>query len=317
MSGSVTVPFSTLTSELACEVLAKAGLRFTPEQMHLESREEAWVIRLPENRLAWFAASAEGQKRLAVERRVLRLLQERCTFLAPSVISQDKDDDFDVRAMVPGVCDPARIYVQLRCSTELAEQTGAALGAILADQHAGVHASDVAGWLPLQPRWPKPAEWIRERLVRVTADPQLAASADAVLSRYEGLLIPEADRALVHTDLGLHNMAFDPATLKVCGLFDYECAAWADRHHDFRYLVFDYGRYELLDAAISVYEATLNRSIDRRRVFLYNAACALTYLADRAGTGPQDRPCGRTLAEDERWSKHAIATALDVAPGDL
>src|SRR5262249_44180644 len=153
---------------------------------------------------------------------------------------------------------------QLRCNTELAEQTGAALGAILADQHAGVHTSDVAGWLPLQPSWPKPAEWIRERLVRVTADPQLIAGADAGLSKYEGLLVPEADRALVHTDLGLHNIAVDPATLKVHGLFDYECAAWADRHHDFRYLVFDYVRYELLDAAISVYEVILNRSIDRR-----------------------------------------------------
>ena len=122
---------------------------------------------------------------------------------------------------------------------------------------------------------------------------------------------------MVHTDLGLHNIAVDPATLTVCGLFDYECAAWADGHHDFRYFVFDYGRYELLDAAIAVYEATLNRRIDRRRVFLYNAACALTYLADRAGTGPEDRPCGRTLVEDVQWSKQAIATALDVALGDL
>jgi aminoglycoside phosphotransferase (APT) family kinase protein len=280
--------------------------------MRLESREEAWVIRLPENRLAWFAASAEGQKRLAVEHRVLRLLQERCRFLVPRILFQDKDNDFDVRAMVPGVCDPARIYAQLHVSAELAEKTGAALGAILADQHGGVHASDVAGWLPLQPGWPKPPQWIRERLVRVTADPLLIAGADAVLSRYEGLWIPEADRALVHTDLGLHNIAVDPATLRVWGLFDYECAAWADRHHDFRYLVFDYGRYELLDAAISAYEAALNRSIDRKRVFLYNAACALTYLADRAGTGPEERPCGRTLAEDIRWSKHAIPAALDV-----
>jgi len=311
------VPFSTLTSELAGEVLAKAGFRFPPEELRPELREERWLVRLPEKRLAWFAASAEGQKRLAVERRVLRLLESRCRFLAPRILIQGPGDDFDVRAMVPGVCDPSRMFAQLCDSTELAEQTGAAVGAILADQHAGVHAADVTGWLPLQLDWPKPAEWISERLACVTTDPQLIAGANAVLSRYEDLSIPDADRTLVHTDVGFHNIAIDPATLKVCGLYDYEGAAWADRHHDFRYLVFGQSRFELLDAGISVYEATLNRRIDRRRVFLYHAACAITFLADRAGTGPEDRPGGRTLAKDVRWSKHAIATGLDVALGDL
>jgi len=175
---------------------------------------------------------------------------------------------------------------------------------ILAEQHAGISASDVNGWLPRQPDWPKPGEWVRERLVHVATDLQLITGADAVIAKYEGLLIPETDRALVHTDVGFHNMAIDPASLKVCGLFDYEGAAWADRHHDFRYLIFDLaklGRFEVLDAAISVYEAALNRRIERRRIFLYNAACAITFLADRAGTGPEERPCGRTLAEDLRW----------------
>ncbi len=154
--------------------------------------------------------------------------------------------------------------------------------------------------------------------MHVATDLQLITGADAVIAKYEGLLIPETDRALVHTDVGFHNMAIDPASLKVCGLFDYEGAAWADRHHDFRYLIFDLaklGRFEVLDAAISVYEAALNRRIERRRIFLYNAACAITFLADRAGTGPEERPCGRTLAEDLRWSKCAIATALDPGLG--
>jgi hypothetical protein len=125
------------------------------------------------------------------------------------------------------------------------------------------------------------------------------------------MLIPEADRALVHTDVGFHNMAIDEKSLTVRGLFDYDGAAWADRHHDFRYLIFELGRFELLDAAISVYEGVLKRRIERSRILLYNAACAITFLADRAGTGPDERPCGRTLAEDLRWSKGALAAALD------
>src|SRR5215471_15352321 len=85
-SGWITVAFCALTAGLACEVLAKAGFRFTPEQLRVELREERWLVRLPENRLGWFAASPEAQKRLAVERRVLRLLQERCNFLAPRIL---------------------------------------------------------------------------------------------------------------------------------------------------------------------------------------------------------------------------------------
>jgi Ser/Thr protein kinase RdoA (MazF antagonist) len=307
------VPFFRLTSELACETLAKAGLRFTPEELRLELREERWLVPLPESRLAWFATSAEGQRRLAVEQRVLGLLQERCAFLAPRVLIHG--DDFDVRTIVPGVSDPARMFAQLRGSANLAEQTGAAVGAMLAEQHGRIHAADVTGWLPLRPDWPKPAAWIRERLPRVITDPQLIAGANTVLSRYEGLSIPEEDRALVHTDVGFHNIAIDPTTLKVRGLFDYEGAAWADRHHDFRYLVFDRDRFELLDAAISVYEATLNCRIERWRIFLYHAACAITYLADRAGTAPEERPGGRSLTEDLRWSREAITAALDVWPG--
>jgi len=105
-------------------------------------------------------------------------------------------------------------------------------------------------------------------------------------------------------------MAIDPISSRVLGLFDYEGAAWADRHHDFRYLIFDLGRFELLDAAISAYESAIHHRIERRRIFLYNAACAFTFLADRTGTGPEQCPCGRTLAEDLRWSQGAIAMGL-------
>jgi hypothetical protein len=93
--------------------------------------------------------------------------------------------------------------------------------------------------------------------------------------------------ALVHTDVGFHNMAIDAPSLKLRGLFDYADAAWTGRHDDFRYLIFDLDRCELLDTAISAYEAVLNCRVDRERVLLYNAACAITFLAHRAGIGPE------------------------------
>jgi len=64
---------------------------------------------------------------------------------------------------------------------------GAAVGAMLAQQHARISAADVAGWLPHQPSWPESHEWIRERLVRVVDDRKLLADADAVMAAYEAV----------------------------------------------------------------------------------------------------------------------------------
>lgn len=176
----------TLTPAEASESLDAAGFRCPPSDVEIEAREERWLVRLPGHCMAWFAGSSSGLERLRAERRVLRLLEARCSFGAPRVLFESRDD----------------------------------------------------------------------------------------------------------------------------GIFDYDAAAWADRHHDFRYLVFALDRYELLEAATSVYEPVVGRSIRRDRVLLYNAACAISYLAYRAGTGPEKRSCGRTLAEDLQWSKHAIAKAL-------
>ena len=84
------------------------------------------------------------------------------------------------------------------------------------------------------PSWPESHAWIRERLVRVVDDCKLLADADAVMTAYEAMPVSAADRVLVHTDVGFHNLGIDPESYAVHGLFDYEGAAWAGRHHDFR-----------------------------------------------------------------------------------
>lgn len=304
------MPHKTLSRAHVCELLGAAGFRCRPSEVQIEAREERWLVRLPGQRLAWFAASSSGLLRLRAERRVLRLLEARCSFGAPRVLFASRDEEFDVRTMVPGTVDPWAVFAEVRDDSRRATQLGTAIGAILAEQHSRISASDVAEWLPATPSWPEPRDWISERLPSVVDDAELIARAGYVMEAYEGVSPEEGDRALVHTDVGFHNMGIDPNSLAVHGVFDYDGAAWADRHHDFRYLVFDLDRYEMLDAATAVYEAVVGCSIRRDRVLLYNAACAISYLAYRAGTEPEERSCGRTLAEDLRWSKHAIARAL-------
>ena len=41
-------------------------------------------------------------------------------------------------------------------------------------------------------------------------DRKLLADADAVMAAYEAVPVAEADRVLVHTDVGFHNLGIDP-----------------------------------------------------------------------------------------------------------
>lgn len=149
---------------------------------------------------------------------------------------------------------------------------------------------------------------------RVSPMGNSARGRRTVLAMYEAVKPLETDRVLVHSDVGLHNLAIDAASLTVCGLFDFDSAAWADRHHDFRYLLFDYDRDEVLEAAVAVYEPAVGCTISRARVALYNAVCAISFLAYRAGRRSDERYCGRTLTEDLRWTRHAVGRALRLAP---
>jgi Ser/Thr protein kinase RdoA (MazF antagonist) len=140
-----------------------------------------------------------------------------------------------VRRKVPGYCDPWKLFHRCQADSGLAWKIGHSIGAILSEQHVRIAESDVAGWLQQTVPWPEPSEWIRKRLPHVVGDHALLTEIEHVLARYEAVLVEAQDRVLVHGDLGLHNLAFDPCTDMVNGVFDYDSAAWTDRHHDFRY----------------------------------------------------------------------------------
>jgi aminoglycoside phosphotransferase (APT) family kinase protein len=289
-----------------CTALARADVFVEPSEVRIEARDERWLVRLPGQRLAWLAASASGAERMRTERRVLRILAARCSFAVPRILFEDPTGEFDVRTRVPGDADPVQLYAEIRADGGLAARVGAAVGAMLAEQHSRVDADDVVGWLPDRVTWPRAAAWVHQQLPRVVNDAPLISSAIGVMEAYENVPVLDPDRALVHGDVALHNLAVDPETHRLHGLFDYADAAWADRHHDFQYLVLDVDRWDLLDAAVSAYERVARKRILRDRVLLYHAACAITFLASRAGRNPDERWCGRTLREDLQWSRLAI-----------
>jgi hypothetical protein len=59
----------------------------------------------------------------------------------------------------------------------------------------------------------------------------------------------------------------------------------------------------MLDAALRIYEPAVERSLNRTRIRLYNAACAIGYLAFRAGVPPEQK-CDLTA---DRPAPHPIS----------
>jgi hypothetical protein len=292
-----------------CNLLADNGIAVTASNVRIEARDDRWAAWLGDGRMAWFPMNADGAQRLYVERRILGLLASRCTFRVPRIL-YIAAAGWDVRSLVPGICDPWALYERLQGDRWLAKRIGQSIGAILTEQHNRIRKEDTGGWLRTRLSWPEPWDQVESRLPDVVHDAALLHQIGRVIERCradEGR--GPGDSVLVHGDLGLHNLAIEPSTGTVEGVFDYDGAAWVDRHYDFRYLIFDCQDESLLDGALEVYEPGLGVQLDRDRIRLLNAACAIGFLAFRQGTPPETRSCGRTLAEDLAWVQYALSAA--------
>jgi hypothetical protein len=294
------------TESHVAAALARVGI-VDPPLKTLE-RDGRLAVFLPGDRLAWFPRNEDARAWMARERRVLRLVERYCSFATPRVIHEDSEG-WDVRSMVPGDSRPFEIYEQARSDRALGVRIGEALGRILADQHMNVPAAELEGWLPAMPNWPRAEDL--PNLPRVVEERALLARIDKALAWRERIVREAGSRVLTHSDFGFHNIAFDPATLDVRGVFDYEGAAFSDRHIDFKNLSLHCadGSEPTLDAAADAYEKLTGIAIDRERVRLLNATEAIGFLGFRFGHAPEEEWCGRTLAQDLDWADKALRAA--------
>jgi aminoglycoside phosphotransferase (APT) family kinase protein len=140
----------------------------------------------------------------------------------------------------------------------------------------------------------------------VVDDAGLLARIESALQRHASETRVVSDPVLLHGDLGLHNIALDPTSHRLTGIFDYRGSAFGDRHHDFRYMIFQTAEEPMLEGALSVYEPATGIRINRERLRLFNAVSAIGFLAFRHGHPPEEAWCGRTLAEDIAWTDGAL-----------
>jgi aminoglycoside phosphotransferase len=297
----------TATSEFTIEevsaALVKAGFPHDRRALELHSREDRLAVRMSHDQMAWFPSNEEGCALLTKERRILRLLERFCRFSAPRVLYED-ETGWDLRALVKGVVHPLGLSERINDDSDFAHAFGADLGRMLADQHARIPPAELAGWLPVVPNWPRPGDLAH--LGEVIDDPKLLARIEQALQRRMDLRRPLQDPVLVHADVGLHNIAVDPVSHRVVGLFDYGGAAFGDRHHDFAYMVFSTAKAPMFEGARVAYESATGVKIDPERVQLLNAVAAIGFLAFRHGHLPSEAWCGRTLAQDLAWTNDAL-----------
>jgi aminoglycoside phosphotransferase (APT) family kinase protein len=261
------------------------------------------AVRMSADRMAWFPSSEEGRALLTKERRVLRLLERYCPFQAPRVLYED-GTGWDLRALVKGAVHPLGLSARITGDSAFAHAFGADLGCILAKQHTLIPAQELVGWLPPAPNWPRPEDL--PHLAEVIDDPRLLARIDQALERHVEFTRAVQDPVLVHADVGLHNVAVDPVSYGVVGLFDYAGAAFGDRHHDFAYMVFSSAKEPMFEGARATYESQTGIRIDRDRVRLLNAVAAIGFLSFRHGHLPHETWCGRTLPQDVAWTSDAL-----------
>lgn len=267
-------------------------------------RDEIAVVELPKGELAFVAVSEAGRRRLVRERAVLGVLRGRVSFGVPEVVCVG--DDADRRRAVAGaILGHDELFGGLAREPSRSRTLGRGVGGLIAELH-GVDPSALVDVLPARVSWPEPTPWIVERLPDVVEDPGLWRAIAEALAIFDAFEAPSSDRVLVHTDVGLHNLALDRETWAIHGIFDFDGAAIADRHWDLRHLCWPHDELATLHHAVEAYGDASGVALDRDRVLLYNAATAFTYLAFRRGVAPEARWCGRTLAEDLAWTRWAL-----------
>ncbi len=283
--------------------LAEAGYVMGSVPLRPGFRCWRWLALVPGGRIAFFAEDAAAVARLGRERLLLDLLGRRIRgFAVPAVEHVSADGRLQVRRMVDGTEWPGG-YGRERAlaASPVGRRFAGELGRALAELHGGVTPAEAEalgvptfGWLS------RAAADLRGRLSGGLPEPALEPVLDAVLRAHAALDEEDGGRVLTHGDVGLHNMAIDPDTGRLLGLFDFEEAALDDRHTDL------YGLHSYGDAfvawALDAYAAASGVRPSVRRAALHHLLGAFEALAGALATGDP-----AMLARRLRWVHEALA----------
>jgi aminoglycoside phosphotransferase (APT) family kinase protein len=182
------------------------------------------------------------------------------------------------------------------------------LGRALAELHGSVTPAEAeALGVPMGEPLPLAVADLHRRLAGCLPEPALAPALDAVLERCAALGEEEgAGRVLIHGDPCAANLVIDPEAGRLVGMFDFEYAAWADRHEDF-YSLHSFGD-AFTERALDAYAAASGVRPSIRWAALHHVYAAFYALAGALATADPGK-----VADQLRWVRGALAGA----PGRL
>jgi aminoglycoside phosphotransferase (APT) family kinase protein len=260
---------------------SRAGLTLPPSELRLEQRHGRWIARLPGNILALVADNASAAARLAREAKLLRLLGSRVSFGLPSI--QYDGPDLQVRTLVPGAQVGGEGRERDFAARPQAMRLASDLGSALAQLHGALTREEAEEFGSANIDTLPTADALRARLEGKLPEPVTANAFDRLLDLHRAYEPREDDIVLAHGDLWGGNMAVDPDTGALKGLFDLDDAGLADRHVDFMYF------HSFSDAfarrALASYAAEGDQFASWEQAAIYHAVAAFAALADIRGKG--------------------------------
>ncbi len=281
-----------VTAQKASDQLrAKFGKSYTPDKIQLEYRGWRWLAFLPDGQIAFFADTPLAVAKLAGEKAVLERLSGRVGFSVPEVIHCNAVEGIQIRSVVPGIQLGGAGREALFAHSPQGEKLARDLGQAMAELHGALsvpecHELGLESCLPAS---------LNLDLSAVTHD-QLAKLGVAEAARQVIALMrchqgsPE-DEVFVHGDLWAGNIAVNPVTGALGGIFDFDEMGLGDRCHDLRFLP-SFGA-KFMNLACDAYADRAGLELSILRIQRYHALAAIEAFDKDIASQDAERLCAR------------------------
>lgn len=281
-------------------------------QPPFEWRHWRWVAVLPD-RVVFRADNAEAWRRLELEAEVITRFRAAAGSLIPAVKARDAIARTQTRERIEGLTGHAVEHLVLGVRGELSDldryhercplssagsRLAHDLGRTLARLHRSLRAHEAVA-LGLARSPPKLSDRTAEILRSHVQSPMLE---HGLISARTWLATRTIDDVVIHGDPHFHNLAVDPTTGALRGIFDFDEIARGDRAQDLAYL--HSSGVPFARAALRAY-AEVGPSVDEDTVARYHVVLALDHFNFVA-------PTAERFSRIVDWAKAAlIALAPD------
>lgn len=247
-----------------------------------------------------FPRDAEGEAALRREAAILDAIRPRLTMAVPKLTLIEGAAVFSAHPALPGRTLLTEDYLALPQGAR--DRLGADLGRFLGEMHL-IPPALTAGFADGETRvWPTAEQ------LEASALPHLPQGfhgiARAQLASYAALPPDPLGEAFSHFDAHGWNMAFDPISGRLNGIFDFGDARIGPVHED--WLCPSMIHPDLATNSMAAYEALTGRRLDRARI---EALTSAQRLDDLAGMADYPDHAETTLRLALDWFAHLAAAA--------